>query len=163
MAIVKARYTKSLDLVALAFKEQRKGNSKNAAHLFAAAAAHPSANYAMSVIEATNSRSAPAKTTTTAKSAKVKAKRRVQAESEEIFEDTDDDTLEVLESLTDEDLDVEEDVEDDLDEDADEDDDDDGDLDAEEDEISDIVEGRARARMFAASLQSMARRGRNRG
>lgn len=145
MATVKANYTKSLDLVALAFQEYRKGNAVNASRLFVAAASHGSAPYAMRVIQATNNSAAA--TEVKAKS-KVKARRRLKAESE--FEDTDPDTLDVLESL-DDDVDIEGEAED---EEFVEDD-----IDADEDDIEDVIDASTRqARSFARSLRAMRRR-----
>ena len=158
MATTIARYTKSLDLIALAIKEQRKGNQVNAARLFAAAAKHPTASYAVSVIEATNKASGKV-----AAAKKVKASKKVKAEADEFeVEETDEGTQAVLDNL-DDDFDSEE-IESEADEDEDEELDDeegsefDEELDADEDDISDIVEGRSKARAFAAALKQMRRR-----
>lgn len=142
MATVKANYTKSLDLVALAFKEYRKGNPLNASRLFVAAATHGSAPYAMRVIQATN---ASTQHGVMASRGKVKARRRLKAESE--FEDTDQDTLDVLETL-DDDVDIEGEAEDEefVDD----------DIDADEDDIEDVIDASSRqARSFARSLRAM--------
>lgn len=153
MATTIARYTKALDLVALAMKEQRKGNHINAARLFAAAAKHPTATYAMSVINTTNGASK-----ITAKSNKIKAKRRFKAEADDFDgEETDEDTQMVLDDLDDDTFEDDDIVESDAYEDDEDGDDFDDELDSEEDDISDIVEGRAKARAFAAALSKMRR------
>ncbi len=157
MATPIARYTKALDLVALAIREQRKGNHVNAATLFAAAAKHPSAPYAVSVIQATNSAARPL--AAKAKPTRIKARRlRAEAEDEFEFEETDEGTQEVLDDLANEDPELDAEV--DEDEDYDEDVEDDDGLDADEDDVMDIVESRNKARAFAASLQKMRKRSR---
>lgn len=90
-------YNLSLDLVALAIQEARKGNSVNASRLFLSASQDESADKALRMIQATNehalkaAKAAPAKTQSKATPTKAKALAG--------FEPTDASTMQVLKKL----------------------------------------------------------------
>lgn len=160
--VVQAGYTKSLDYLGAALAEFRKGNTRNASRLFAAAAKDESVSYAMNAIHATNRLGLERlKASVGAGSSRPSAKRRRQhanVEEYDVIEPTDDDTMTILESLVDEGIDEEEILDEEiLESELDEGFDDE--LDAEEDDIDDILEARARGRSFASALRrSRARR-----
>jgi hypothetical protein len=94
-------YNLSLDLVALAIQESKKGNLVNAGVLFMGAVKDSSADKAMRMIQATNEhalKTEASKTTTKKAPAKTQAS-KAKVKASESFEKTDDATLAVLKKL----------------------------------------------------------------
>lgn len=157
---MQVRYNRALDLTALAFREARAGNRNNASFLFAAATRDRSSLTAMKMIEATNAHAIAASKQTAKAPVKAKAKAAVKAKrkvrANDMFEETDSETMDVLEQLEAEfgdaedveEIDVEEvEAEEDLDE-------------VEEPEVEDIeIDARAQARSFQRVLSRLYKKG----
>lgn len=110
-------YSLSLDLVALAIQEVKKGNTVNASRLFISAAQDESADKALRMIQATNEHAlkVAAAAKTAAKAAPAKAAKPVKAAPAKAlagFEPTDASTMQVLKKLHAEAEDFVEEVED---------------------------------------------------